>query len=149
MLKDLSKLCDWMATDKAEQDFFNSRLVAGFKGKEAVLSHSTIASLACSTIEMLKYVGFRYSDQEVQEAVNKALASMRGIERNAAKHARMITQRRSYLDKSYYLVPIEDINKLIESRSHTTIIQAALRIADTQEHKHLEFIREVGSSPCP
>ena len=140
MLKDLSKLCDWMATDKAEWDFFNSHLVAGIKGKEASLSYSTIATLAHSMIELLKYVSFCYSDQEVQESVNKALGSMWGIEQNAAKHAQVLTQRRSYLDKSYYLVPIEDINKMIESRAHTTIIQAALWVADTQEDKHEELI---------
>ena len=126
LLKDLSKLCDWMVTDKAEQDFLNSHLVAGFQGKGTPLSHSTIATLAHSMIELLKYVGFHYSDQEVQESVNKALASMPGIERNAAKHAHVLTQRGSYLDKSYYLVPIQDINKMVESRAHTTIIQAAL-----------------------
>ena len=74
--------------------------------------------------------------------MNKALASMRGIERNAAKHARVLTQRRSYMDKSYYLVPIQDINKMVESRAHTTIIQAALQIADTQEDEREELIQK-------
>ena len=142
LLKDLSKLCDWMATDKAERDFLNSCLVAGIQGKGTSLSHSTIATLACSMIELLKYVSFPYSDQEVQESVNKALGSMRGIEQNTAKHACVLTQRRSYLDKSYYLVPIQDINKIVGSRAHTTIIQAALQIADTQEDKCEELIQK-------
>ena len=68
LLKDLSKLCDWMATDKAERDFLNSCLVAGIQGKGTSLSHSTIATLACSMIELLKYVSFptvtrRYRNQ--------------------------------------------------------------------------------------
>ena len=31
---------------------------------------------------------------------------------------------------------------MVESRAHTTIIQAALQIADTQEDKHEELIQE-------
>ena len=44
-----------MDGDDEERAFMNSRLIATSDGKDVSLSHSTIASLARSMIELLKY----------------------------------------------------------------------------------------------
>ena len=69
-LKDLGQLCDWLKDPEAEQAFFNGHLVAGTKGKDTPLSHSTIMSMAHSMLELLKYVNNFLSDKDVQEAHN-------------------------------------------------------------------------------
>ena len=99
-------------------------------------------------IELLKYVSFHFSHKEVQEAANKALTFVHRIKRNAAKNAHVLMQRRSYLDKHYHLVSIDDINKLVESMAHTSIIQTALQVADTTKVSALcrIYVQEVDTS---
>ena len=54
-LKDLKELNRWMDGDE-ERAFVNSHLIASSDGKNVQLSHSTIASLARSMIQLLHYV---------------------------------------------------------------------------------------------
>ena len=141
-LSDLSQLCRWMKGEKEEHAFMNSHLVPGPDGKNVPLSHSTIASLAWSMIGMLEWVKTTYSDSEVQEAATKAISAMRSVERTATKKSRHTMERRRYLDRQYFLIPVKEIQKLIESEKHTKIIQGAVRIASIKDEAQcIEYVK--------
>ena len=83
-------------------------------------------------LELLKYVQHEYMDNDIKEATTKAISSVRNIERNAARNARHLTQRRGYLERENYIVELSDLQKFIESEAHTEIIDAALKLAECQ-----------------
>ena len=142
-LKELHEICKWMKDPKTEESFFNSQLVASAKGKEARLSHSTIASLAHSILELLKYVQHEYMDNHIKEATTKAISSVQNIEQKAATNAHHLTQRRGYLERENYIVELSNLQKFIESEAHTEIINAALKLAECQtDEEHHQLANE-------
>ena len=81
-------------------------------------------------IDMLTWVKDTYTNNAVSEAVTTALSAMHACEKTGNKKAQHVTRRSSYLEKQYFLVPIKEIQKLIESNIHTWILQAAIRLVN-------------------
>ena len=141
-LAELSELCRWMKGPEEEDAFMNSCLVPGPDGQDVPLSHSTIGTYACSMLNMLEWVKITFSDQDVMDATTKAMAAMHGCDKTALKKARITSARRRYLDKEYYLVPIGEIQKLIESDALMRIIQRAIRIATIKDKEEcIDYIK--------
>ena len=136
-LKDIDQVCNWMKTEEAEEEFFNSRLIAVSKelGRTPKLSHSTIASLARSMLELLKYIQTEYRDMEVKEAAARAIDAVKKVERTACRMNTAATKRRIYLEKENYLIPLADLKKFLESKEHREVMNKAMYIYMTEDYE--------------
>ena len=134
-LTQIDEVSQWMATDEAEREFLNSRLVAFSKEtkmENVKLSHSTIASLARSMLRLLKYIQSTYRDMDVKESAARAIEAVKAVERTASNLSAAHTKRKGYLDEENYLVDIADLKKFLESEEHLEVLKKAKMVAEQE-----------------
>ena len=108
--------------------FFKSWLIRFNKDQPAKVHHcptAQLVALPASMLELLKFVQREFSDMEVKAAAARAIESVKNVEHTSVNISIKKRRRRGYLEPENYLLPLDQLQRFIESKVHTDVIDTA------------------------